>query len=161
VAAFIAVVGIGLLSLRDDLSVNKGDVLTLICGFFYAIHIFFIARFTQQDDPIVLTVIQMFLTALFSWALAPLYDGPFPVAAVTTLKPVLSLLYLAIFPTSIAFVLQNVCQKHTPASTAAIILSLESLFGALCSVIFLGEVMSLKMIVGAALLFGAILLTEL
>jgi drug/metabolite transporter (DMT)-like permease len=72
VAAFIAFVGIGLLSLRDDLSVNKGDVLTLICGLFYALHMFFIARFTQQDDPIVLTLIQLFFTATFSWVLAPL-----------------------------------------------------------------------------------------
>jgi drug/metabolite transporter (DMT)-like permease len=80
---------------------------------------------------------------------------------VSTLKPLLYLLYLAIFPTSLAFILQNVCQKYTPASTAAVILSLESFFGALCSVIFLGEIMSLKMILGAALLFGAILLTEL
>jgi drug/metabolite transporter (DMT)-like permease len=160
-AAAVAIVGIGLLSLQDDLTMNKGDVLTLVCGVFYALHILFIAKFTQTDDPIVLTVVQLAFTAIFSWAFAPLWDGAFPVAAVTTAKPVAGLLYMAIFPTSIAFILQNVCQKYTAPSTAAILLSLESLFGALCGVIFLGELMTARMIVGAALLFGAILLSEL
>jgi drug/metabolite transporter (DMT)-like permease len=159
-AALFAILGIGLLSLQNDFSVNIGDVLTLICGFWYAIHIVFIAKFTQTDDPIVLTLLQIFFTALLSWLFAPLYDGAFPVAAVTTVKPVLSLLYLAIFSTMIAFVLQNVCQKYTAPSTAALLLSMESVFGALAAAIFLGEVMTSRMIFGCVLLFTAILLAE-
>jgi drug/metabolite transporter (DMT)-like permease len=160
-AALLAVIGIGLLSLEDDLSMNTGDVLTLVCGFWYAVHIVFIAKYTQTENPITLTVLQIIFTALLSWAFAPFYDGAFPVAAVTTLRPVLSLLYLAIFSTSIAFLLQNVCQKYTRASTAALLLSMESVFGALASAIFLGEVMSLRMFWGCALLFAAIVLAEL
>jgi drug/metabolite transporter (DMT)-like permease len=160
-AALLAVIGIGLLSLEDDLSMNIGDVLTLVCGFWYALQIVFIAKYTRTENPITLTVLQIIFTALLSWAFAPFYDGAFPVAAVTTLRPVLSLLYLAIFSTSIAFLLQNVCQKYTRASTAALLLSMESVFGALASAIFLGEVMSPRMFLGCVLLFAAIVLAEL
>jgi drug/metabolite transporter (DMT)-like permease len=163
VAAVVAIFGIGLLSLDDDLYINIGDVLTLICGLFFALHIFFIARFTQDsdEDPIVLTVLQMFFTAALSWIFAPLYDGPFPHAAFLTQRSLLSILYLAIFPSSIAFLLQNVCQKYLKPTTASLLLSLESVFGAVASVIFLHEVMSGRMIFGCALLFSAILMSEI
>jgi drug/metabolite transporter (DMT)-like permease len=161
-AALLAVIGIGLLSLNDDLTVNRGDVLTLVCGFWYAVHIVFIARFTQKhgEDPITLTILQMVFCSVFAWLFAPFYDGPFPVAAVTTARPVLSLLYLAVFPSGIAFLLQNVGQKHLSPSTAALLLSTESVFGALFSVLLLGELMTLRMIAGCALLFVAVTLSS-
>jgi drug/metabolite transporter (DMT)-like permease len=159
-AAVLAIIGIGLLSLQDDFSINIGDVLTLICGFWYAAHIVFIARFTQTSDPILLTVLQIAFAAVLCWLFAPLYDGAFPVAEVTTTRSVLWILYLAIFSTMIAFLLQNVCQKYTAPSTAALLLSMESVFGAIASAIFLGEVMTLRMIFGCALLFIAIVTAE-
>lgn len=51
-AAFLAVVGIGLLSLNGDLSMNVGDVLTLICGLGYALHMIFIDRYARTQDPV-------------------------------------------------------------------------------------------------------------
>ena len=59
-AALIAIVGIGLLSLQGGGSgINIGDVLTIICGFIYAAHIVYIDRYTETQDPIILTVMQM------------------------------------------------------------------------------------------------------
>jgi drug/metabolite transporter (DMT)-like permease len=168
-AGLIALAGIGLISLRDDFSVNIGDALTLVCGFWYAVHIAFLGRFAMEggDDPITLTVLQMFFTAVFGWlfALAGLdriagYPGAFPIAAVTTPRSIFSLLYLAVFSSSIAFLLQNVGQKFLKPSTAALLLSMEALFGALCASIFLHERMTGRAIVGCALLFFAILLSE-
>jgi drug/metabolite transporter (DMT)-like permease len=161
-AALLAVIGIGLLSLNDDLTVNRGDILTLVCGFWYAVHIVFIARFTQKhgEDPIALTILQMVFCSVFAWLFAPFYDGPFPVEAVTTARPVLSLLYLAVFSSGIAFLLQNIGQKHLSPSTAALLLSTESVFGALFSALLLGESMTLRMIAGCALLFVAVTLSE-
>ncbi|MDR1024833.1 MAG: DMT family transporter [Treponema sp.] len=162
IAAAIAVAGIGLLSLNDDLTINKGDVLTLVCGFWYAVHIVFIARFTQKqnEDPITLTVLQMIFCSVFAWIFAPFYDGAFPVQAVTTLRPVLSLLYMAVFPSGIAFLLQNVGQKYLSPSTAALLLSTESVFGAVFSAVLLGESMNIRMIFGCGLLLFAVILSE-
>jgi drug/metabolite transporter (DMT)-like permease len=162
IAATLAVAGIGLLSLNDDLSINKGDILTLVCGFWYAVHIVFIARFTQKnnEDPITLTILQMIFCSVFAWLFAPFYDGPFPVEAVTTPRPVLSLLYMGIFPSGIAFLLQNIGQKHLSPSTAALLLSTESVFGAIFSAILLSETMNPRMIFGCCLLFLAVILSE-
>jgi drug/metabolite transporter (DMT)-like permease len=161
-AALLAVVGIGLLSLNEDLTINRGDILTLVCGFWYAVHIVFIARFTQKhgEDPITLTILQMVFCSVFAWMFAPFHDGPFPVKAVTELRPVLSLAYLAVFPSGIAFLLQNIGQKHLAPSTAALLLSTESVFGAVFSALFLGETMNTRMILGCALLFLAVVLSE-
>jgi drug/metabolite transporter (DMT)-like permease len=161
-AALLAVAGIGFLSLNEDLSVNRGDVLTLVCGFWYAVHIVFIARFTQKhdEDPITLTILQMVFCSVFAWILAPFYDGPFPVEAVTTMRPVLSLIYMAIFSSGIAFLLQNIGQKRLAPSTAALLLSTESVFGAVFSAFFLGESMNARMIFGCALLLLAVICSE-
>ena len=77
IAACIAVVGLALLSLEGDLSINLGDLLTLICGFFYAVHIVFIDRYTTDHDPVTMTVLQMVVAAALSWIIAPILEGPF------------------------------------------------------------------------------------
>lgn len=161
-AALLAVIGIGLLSLNEDFSINRGDILTLVCGFWFAVHIVFIARFTQKygEDPITLTILQMVFCSVFAWLFAPFYDGPFPVSAVTTTRPILSLLYLAVFSSGIAFLLQNIGQKYLSSSTAALLLSTESVFGAVFSALLLGESMTARMIAGCALLFIAVILSE-
>ena len=71
------------------------------------------------------------------------------------------LLYLAVFSTTVAYLLQNSGQKYLSASTSAILLSMESVFGALFSVIFLKDVLTGKMLAGCALMFAAVLLSEL
>jgi len=138
-AAMIAVVGIGLLSLQGgDAGVNIGDVLTVICGFLFAVHIVYIDRYTELQDPIILTVMQMIFAAIFSWILAPICDGGFPAAAFQS-EVVTGMLYLGLLSTMVGFLLQNVGQKYTAPSTASLLLSFESVFGVLFSVIFLQE----------------------
>ncbi|MDO5389690.1 MAG: DMT family transporter [Eubacteriales bacterium] len=158
-AAFMAIVGIGLLSLQGDFSMNIGDVLTIACGFGYALHMIYIDRYTECNDPVVLTVLQLGFAAVFSWILAPFLDGGFPSGA---LEPgiIVGMLYLGLMSTMLAFLLQNVCQKYTTPNAASLFLSLESVFGVLFSTIFLGERMTPRMLVGCALLLAAIILAE-
>ena len=66
-----------------------------------------------------------------------------------------SILYLAIFSTLIAFLIQNIAQKYTTPTHAAIILSLESVFGCLLSVMLLGDVFTFKMVIGCIIVFAA------
>ena len=159
-AAMIAVVGIGLLSLQGgDAGVNIGDVLTVICGFLFAVHIVYIDRYTELQDPIILTVMQMIFAAIFSWILAPICDGGFPAAAFQS-EVVTGMLYLGLLSTMVGFLLQNVGQKYTAPSTASLLLSFESVFGVLFSVIFLQEQLTLRMLFGCGLMFFAVLLVE-
>ena len=68
--------------------------------------------------------------------------------------------YLAVFSTMIAFIIQNVAQKYTTSTHAAIILCLESVFGSILSVIMLNEIFTSKMIIGCLTIFIAIITTE-
>ena len=160
-AAFLAVVGLALLSLQGDLSINYGDFLTLICGLMFAVHMVLIDKFTEHNDPIALTVIQILAAAIFNWICAPFLDGSFDFTVLMDKSLIGGLLYLAVFSTTVAYLLQNSGQKYLSASTSAILLSMESVFGTLFSVIFLKDVLTGKMLVGCALMFAAVLLSEL
>lgn len=159
-AAIIALIGIGLLSLQGDFSMNRGDVLTIICGFFFAVHIIFISRYTQTQDPVLLTILQLAFSALFSWIFAPFTDGRFPLQETFRTDVIVSMLYLGLFSTLLCFLLQNVCQKYLRASTTSLLLSFESVFGVIFSIIFLKEILTAKMIVGCVLIFFALVLSE-
>lgn len=160
IAALLSFTGIGLLSLQGDLSVNIGDVLTLICGFCYAMQIIYIARYSQGDDPILLAILQIALTAVLSWICAPLIDGPLPKAALGDTAIIGSMLYLGLGSTMLCFLLQTVCQKYLEPSLASLLMSFESVFGMLSSVIFLHEMLSGRNIAGCALMFVAVVLGE-
>ncbi len=160
VAALMAMVGIALLTLQENLTMNKGDVMTLFCGIFFALQIIFIAQYNATEDAILLTVLQLATAAILSWICAPFFDGPVPLGELSRTRTMLSILYLGLFSTLLAFLLQNICQKYTPTSVAAIFLSLEAFFGVLFSWLVLEERMTPPMIGGCILLFAAIVLAE-
>ena len=162
-SAVMALVGIGLLALRNEggvLGFNVGDILTLICGLFYALHIIFTAKFSQDKNPVILTWIQFIVAAVFSWAVSPLIDGSFSVALLKSSRVIFSMLYLGIFSSLVAFLLQNICLKYMESSLASLFLSLESVFGVIFSTIFLRERMTLVMIFGCVLIFAAITIAD-
>lgn len=66
ISSLLTLIGIGVLSLDADLSINIWDFLTIICAFGYALHIFFTSEFARKHDPIVLTGIQFTVTFVFS-----------------------------------------------------------------------------------------------
>lgn len=159
-AAFLATVGLALLSLRGDLTVELGDMLTFLCGICFALHILCVDRFTERFDPVVLTVVQIGTAALICWVLAPFLDGRFDVSVLANAGLLGGLIYLSLFATMGGFLLQNVGQKYLSATTTSLLLSLESVFGAVFSVVFLKEVMTGRMIAGCGLLFLAVILSE-
>ena len=167
VCAAMSLTGIGLLALGTGTdssapvgSVNKGDVLTLACGIFYAIHIIFTAKYNEKHDPIVLTVLQFLFAAVFSWIFAPVIDGAFPLAEVRNMRVIGSMLYLGLLSTMVAFVLQNVGLKYVPSALASLFLSFESVFGVLFSVWILDERLTVRMGFGCALIFVAVVLAQ-
>jgi len=154
----ITIVGIGLLSIQSSMTINIGDVLSLACAVAFAFDIFYTNLFAKKEDAISLTIVQ-FITASILSVVAVLIKGNIP----TTLEHegVYSILYLAVFSTSLAYLFQNKAHQYTTATKAAIILSTESFFGMLFSVLFLQEVLTGRMITGAVLIMVAILIAEL
>lgn len=152
--------GIGLLSLDGEGGgLNIGDILTLVCGAFYAAHIIAVERCQRKTDTYALIVLQFAFCALFAGIYSVIFERGMPMEF--TLGSVGGLLYIAIFSTTIAMSLQNIGQSMAPASHAVILLSLESVFGVLFSCLLLGEKVTLQMGVGFAIIFAALLVSEL
>lgn len=157
-AAVLCLGGIGLVSLDGSLTVSRGDALSLCSGLLYALHIVAVNHYGRRDDAVLLTILQFGVTALFSWGLS-LGTETWP--AVIPGDSWLSICYLALMCTTVAMLFQNVGETLTTASSAAILLSLESVFGVLFSVLFAGEQVTARMLAGFAAIFAAILISEL
>ena len=156
-AAFISILGIGLVSLNASLKIQYGDAFTLAGGFFYAAHMVAVAKFGRDRDPVLITILQFGYAAIFSWVVALLSED---LTITMNTGLITGILYLSVFATAVALLLQNVGQKYTSPAPAAIIMSLESVFGVLFSVIFYREQVNLKLFIGFLLIFVAVILSE-
>lgn len=158
-AAALCVTGVGLVSLSGDLTVNAGDALTLLCAVFYASHIVAVAKVSPEKDIYLLTVFQFAFAGLFAW-MGGLLTETFPAQALTRPEVLLPLAYLGVMATTVALLFQNVGQVWSDPASASVILSLESVFGVLCSVLFAGDQVSGRMLLGFALIFVAVVCSE-
>ncbi|WP_102690958.1 DMT family transporter [Rummeliibacillus pycnus] len=157
IGSILAIIGIGCLSLQGSFTMNIGDALSLACAVGFAFDIFCTNLFVKKEDAIQLTIIQ-FITAAIISNLVVIVQGDAPI----TLEKggLYSVVYLAIFSTTVAYLFQNIANQYTTATKAAIILSLESFFGMIMSVLFLHEILTPRMIIGAVLILSAILIAE-
>lgn len=158
-AAVLCVAGVGLVSLTGDLSINPGDGLTLICAIFYAMHIVSVAKVSPGKDIYLLTVFQFAFAGLYAWIGGALTET-FPAQALARPEVLLPLAYLAVMATTVALLFQNVGQVWSDPASASVILSLESVFGVLCSVLFAGDQVNGRMLAGFALIFVAVVCSE-
>jgi drug/metabolite transporter (DMT)-like permease len=157
IGAILAVTGVGVISLKFSSQINIGDLLTLFCAVAFAFHIFYTAKFVKDEDPVLLTLIQMITATVLGFTVV-LFRGEVNVSFEK--EGVNSLLYLGVFSTTVAFLLQTVAQKYTTETNAAIILSTEAFWGMIFSVIILNEILTMKMAIGAVLILMAIIISE-
>ena len=157
-AAFLCFGGVALVALKEDMSMSFGDMLTIISGLFYGVHIVMTAKYIEGRSVVVLTFVQFATAMVLSWAFA-LTNAPFPQHISS--GSVVSIIYLSLMCTGVCFLLQMFGQKHTPAATTALIMTLESVFGTIFSVWFGSEHLNFKLICGFVLIFVAILISEI
>ncbi len=157
VAAVMCIGGIGLISLSGDLSIGRGEWLTLLSGLLYALHIMALSRYGESDDPIALTVAQFIVTAALAWVFTLIVEPgtPLPPANIWP-----SLLYLTVLATCVTLVCQSVGQSLTPPSQSAILLSLESVFAVFFSLLMGREALTLQLGCGFALVFASVIVSE-
>ncbi len=156
-AAIICLIGVGFVSLKNDLSVGIGDALTVCCGLLYAIHMVLTSKYVNGRSVLLLTTVQFATAGLLAW-MSAIMTSPFPANIPT--GNAWGIVYLCVMSTALCFVLQTFGQKHTPASTASIIMTLESVFGAAFSVLVFNEKLTLKLIIGFVMIFTAVFISE-
>lgn len=158
-AALLCVTGVGLVSLSGELTIQAGDLLTLCCALFYAAHIVAVAKVSPGKDVTLLTVFQFAFAGLYAWIGGGLTET-FPAAALTSPEVMLPLAYLCVMATTVALLFQNVGMVWSDPASGAVILSLESVFGVLFSVLFYGDPVTAQLLAGFALIFVAVVCSE-
>ena len=107
--AFIAVIGLYLLSINDDFSIARGDLLQLICAVFFAAHILVVGYVAKRMDPLKLSLIQYFVSGVLSLFIAVAIEVITWQMIVDTAIP---LLYAGIMSIGVGYTLQVVAQQH-------------------------------------------------
>lgn len=158
-AAVCALFGIWLLSGGAVGGFATGDWLTILCAAIWSLQIIFMGRLaTSSGRPVALAVTQFAFCALFGLGLALLFE-PFRLHDIWKAMP--EIVYSGVFSGGLAFTLQAVAQRYTSAPQAAIFLSSEAVFAALFGMIFLGEGLPAKGLIGCAFILAAMLATEI
>ncbi len=163
--ALLAVVGLYLLSVTEDLTIAPGDLLVLMGAFFWAIHVHILSRFSGPVGPVNLAFIQFVACAIFSLLTAGIVENfrwahvwRDPSALIAALAPIL---YGGLLSVGVAYTLQVVAQRDAHPAHAAIILSSEAVFAVIGGWLILGEMLSTRGIIGCGLMLTGMLVSQL
>lgn len=162
IAIILGALGLYLLAIPggSSFSINKGDLVVFIGSFFWGSHILVIDYFTKKVNPVKLSLMQFTVMTLFSAIAAVFFERE----SITVFNLMISwkpIVYAGIFSSCIAYTLQMVGQKYTDPVLASLILSLESVFGALSGYLFLNEVLTTKEFIGCVIVFIAIVIAQI
>ena len=159
VSVGIAIFGFYLLSVKSDFTIVPSDFLILLCAFVFGGQIMAIDLFADKCEGIRLSLVQFATGFILNLIFALITEWPISFGLIW--DNILSLLYLGIFSSGIAYTLQVIGQKNLNPGVASILLSLESVFGAIGGALIFGEVMSPREAIGSAIVFSAVILSQL
>ncbi len=158
-AALLCLAGVGFVSLTEELTISAGDGFTLVGAVFCAANIIAVARLGRGKDVILFTVVQLAAVALCAWVLA-LTTETFDFTSLARPEVLGPILYLCVMATPICLALMNVGLVWSEPAPAAVILSLEAVFGVILAIIFYGDPLTLRLITGFGLIFVGVLCSE-
>ncbi|MHB9089937.1 MAG: DMT family transporter, partial [Chloroflexota bacterium] len=154
----LAAIGLGLLTLKDDLSLSQGDVLVLVAALCFALQIVMVGRYAPRMDTVMLSVVQIGAVALAAWPLALATETPN--LAVPSAVWV-NVAFLGVIGTGLVFFIQTVAQRFTSSTHAALIFTMEPVFAAFFAYLWLEETIGGRAFAGAALILAGMLVAEL
>ena len=157
----LATFGAGFIEGPPHLSWGKGEILTVICAFFFALHIIFTQSITQRMDPLGVTITSFLVVSIGSLAISFLMGGEdtFKLWELTLQQDVLvPLLCLGLLGSLFALLLLNLLQRHLHPVQAAIIYGLEPVWATMFALgLGLTEWTGWIAVGGTALLLGNVL----
>jgi drug/metabolite transporter (DMT)-like permease len=157
VGAGLALTGLYLLSVTRGFTIAKGDFLVLLSALFWTAHVHLIGWFSPKTDSLLLACIQFAVCSLFSLVVAFAWET---VVLEGILRTGIPILYGGLCSVGIAYTLQVVVQKTAHPAHAAIILSLEGAFAVLGGWLVLGEVLSLRGLIGCGLMLAGMIVSQ-
>ncbi|MEA3504654.1 MAG: DMT family transporter [Bacteroidota bacterium] len=154
IGAILAVTGMYFLSIDNGFKINFGDILELICALFFAIHVLIIGWLSPKFNAVRLSIVQFLIASALSFIVALFNEE---IILQDILDAAIPIIYGGVFSAGVAYTLQVVAQKDAPAAHAAIILSLESVFAVFGGWLLLSEVVTTRILIGAALMLAGML----
>ncbi len=155
----MCLIGIGLMTLNEQLKPALGDVLCILCAFIYAVDLMLVDKAVHKEEvnAFQLGVYQLGFTGLYMFVLSIVLETP-----VLPSKPSIwaAMLFLAIFCTGVAFIVQVIAQQYTSATHVGVIFALEPVFAAIAAFFFAGERLLPRAYIGALLMLAGIIILE-
>lgn len=157
ICVFMCLTGVGILSLSGGWGMSSGDLLTVLSGVPCAMNIVISAIVCKNRNVLLLTTIELWVVTIFAWIFVfcgNALPAEYPISAVG------GIIYLGVFATALCLYMQSYGLKYAEPAIGGMLLSLESVFGVLFSVIIYHEKITLRMVSGFVVIFIAILLSQ-
>ncbi|MBQ4612337.1 MAG: DMT family transporter [Clostridia bacterium] len=158
VGVVLAAVGLYFLCAMGETGFGLSDILLLLCALMFSVQIMLVDHFSPKVDGVRLSCIQFLVVGVLNLPLMFIFESPTFAGVYDNLG---ELLYLGLLSCGVAYTLQIVAQKDTAPATASLIMSLESVFGALAGWLIAGHAMGGYEILGGVLMFAAVVLAQL
>lgn len=158
ISVVLATAGLFFLCVSGGFSIRTSDVLVFFSAIMYSIYILAVDRFGQGVNPVALSCIQFLVSGLLSLGVAVFAET---ISLTVIRENMISILYLGIFSSAVAYTLQMAAQQICNPVTCTILLSQESTFGAIASAIILQERLSGRELLGCGMMLCAVLLAQL
>lgn len=162
IAVTLSVIGMAFLFLEGETTggIIIGDMLILICAFFFAFYIILNDKYVRLSDVFLYSMIQMFVISISSFIVSFFLKESYDIFSMPLTSWII-MIYLGTGVMALAFVFQNWSQQFLDPTTVAIIFTLESVFAALFGFLIGNEVLTMFGWIGCGLIFAAILITVL
>ena len=154
----IACVGLFFLCADEKLTFFSGDLYVVMCAVIFAVHILLIDKFSANVNGIALSAVQFLTAGVLSGAVALITENIDIAAMVSCALPIL---YVGIFSSGVAYTLQILAQKDGNPAVVSILLSLESVFSVIAGMLILKDEMTGREYLGCAVMFAAVIVTQI
>lgn len=154
----LSLVGLYLLCIKNDLTIESGDIYIFLCAIAFSFHILVISVFVEKVDGLLLSCGQFFSASFFAFFFMWFFGNP----SLETIKLAMpAILYVGIMSNGIAYTLQVIGQRGINPTIATLILSLESVMAVVFGMLFLNESLTNKELIGCILMFIAVIIAQL
>lgn len=157
-----ATIGLYLLCITESFNITFGDFIVLVGALFWGIQILLMDHYVTKLMVMKIVAVQFFVAGTISFIVSPFIDPFFglDINMQSFVGAIPSILYVGVISTAGAATFQGLGQRNANPTTASIILSTESVFGAIFGFLFLHELLSVRELLGCILMFLAILIVQ-
>ena len=158
ISVLLATVGLYMLSVKEGLTIGRGDLLILLGAVGLSVHIILIDHFSPKTNPLKLSSLQFLVSGLLSLPFMFIFETVSWSAVMESKVPIL---YAGVMSCGVAYTLQIIAQKRTEPTLTSLILSMEAVIAVMAGILILGESISTRETIGSMILFTGIVLAQM